>query len=279
MKLALWPHKANHYRPHLVRRQGLSIVLAFMVMGHMLYNIGTGGSVLGARTTMTDAQLLTATNTEREKYGFEKLGLNDKLAQAAALKAQDMFEKQYWAHESPDGVTPWHWIQQTEYGYDYAGENLAKNFHTAESTVTAWMASSEHRANLLSAQYSDVGFAVVEGMLDGQATTLVVALYGHEVTQSAPAPLETTTTSAPIDQSLSPIARLGVAIQSLSPAALGSVVVLFFVAMVALAAHGYRKKLPKKLQQSWYRHHGLMKASGLISLSIVVLVLYSGGQI
>lgn len=277
MKLALWPHKANHYRPHLVRRQGLLMMLVFMMIGHALYNVGTGGSVLGARTTITDTQLLATTNIEREKYGFEKLGLNDKLAQAAALKAQDMLEKQYWAHESLDGVTPWHWIQQAEYSYDYAGENLAKNFHTAESTVAAWMASPEHRANVLSAQYSDVGFAVAEGVLDGQATTLVVALYGHETSQQAALPA--TTTSTPIGQPLSPIARLGVAIQSLSPAALGSIVVLVFVAMVAFAAHGYRRKLPKKLQQSWYRHHGLMKASGLISLSIVVLVLYSGGQI
>ena len=277
-KLALWPHKANHYRPHLVRRHGLMAVLALMILGHVFYNLGSGGSVLGVRTTITDAQLLSATNKEREKQGLAELRLSSRLTQAATLKAQDMLEKQYWAHESPAGVTPWHWVQQTGYTYDYAGENLAKNFHTADSTVTAWMASPEHQANVLGAQYNDVGFAVVDGLLDNQETTLVVALYGHEASQAA-VPVAVAANNAPVGTPLAPIARLGVAIQSLSPVAVGSMMLLIFVAMVAVAAHLYRRQLPKKLQQSWYRHHGLIKASGLISLCIVVLVLYGGGQI
>jgi len=56
-------------------------------------------------------------------------------------------------------------------------------------------------------------------------------------------------------------------------------VLLLIVASVAVAAHFYRKKLPKKLQTSWYRHHGIVKASGMVGLSVVVIFLYSGGQI
>ena len=278
-KLTLWPHKNNHYRPHLIRRYGLVVVIGAVLVVQGIYNLSSAGSVLGVATTITSEKLLAATNTQREEAGLEPLAGNEKLSQAAVLKANDMFEYQYWAHESPSGATPWQWLDQAGYAYDYAGENLAKNFHTAESTMTAWMASPDHRANVLGTQYSEVGFAVVEGVLKNEPTTLVVALYGHETKDQSAAPLAMTTTNTPINEPLAPVTRLGMAVQSLSPAALGSVVLLLVAAFVAFAAHAYRRKLPKKLQRSWYRHHGLLKAGGLLSLCIMLLVLYSGGQI
>jgi len=278
-KLTLWPHKNNHYRPHLIRRYGLLVVVGAVLVVQGVYNLGSAGSVLGVATAITSEKLLTATNAQREKAGLEPLANNEKLAQAAALKAGDMFENQYWAHESPSGATPWQWLDQAGYAFDYAGENLAKNFHTAESTMAAWMASPDHRANVLGAQYAEVGFAVIEGVLKNEPTTLVVALYGHGAKDQSAAPLAATTTSTPINEPLAPITRLGIAVRSLSPATLGSIVLLLLVAFVAFAAHVYRRKLPKKLQRSWYRHHGLLKAGGLLSLCIMLLVLYSGGQI
>jgi hypothetical protein len=160
-KLALWPHKTNHYRPHLTRRYGLLVVLGVVVASQGLYNLGSGGSVLGAATNITAEQLLTATNTQREKAGLKPLAIDEKLTEAAVLKAQDMFENQYWSHASPSGVAPWYWMDQTEYVYDYAGENLAKNFHTADSTMTAWMASPAHQKNVLGSQYDDVGLLLL----------------------------------------------------------------------------------------------------------------------
>jgi hypothetical protein len=277
-KLTLWPHKGNHFRPHLTRRYGLLAVLVAALTVQGLYNVGSGGSVLGVATTITSEQLLTVTNAQREKAGLKGLVGNEKLARAAAMKAGDMFEKQYWAHESPNGAAPWYWIDQVGYSYDYAGENLAKNFRTAESAMTAWMASPDHRANVLGVHYSEVGFAVVDGVLDGEQTTLLVALYGHEPKDQT-APVVATTASPSMNEPLAPITRLGMAVQSLSPAAVGSVLLLLVAAFVAFVAHVYRRKLPKKLQKSWYRHHGLVKAGGLLSLCIVLLVLYSGGQI
>jgi hypothetical protein len=69
------------------------------------------------------------------------------------------------------------------------------------------------------------------------------------------------------------------ALQSVTPAALGSIVITIVVAGVAFIAHFYRKKLPKVLRQSWYRHHGIIKAGGMLSLCLIVVFLYSGGQI
>lgn len=275
LKLALWPHHANRHHPHAVRWYGIVVVLAFVVVAQGVYNLSSSGSVLGIQADVTAENLLASTNAERAKYGLSALELDEKLNRAANLKVQDMFKNQYWAHVAPGGATPWDWLELAGYKYDYAGENLAKNFSTAEGVTTAWMSSAAHQANVLGEHFSDVGFAVVEGELEGQLTTLVVALYGNEIGTLAPL----AATSAPVDQPIAPITRLGVAVQSITPAALGSIVVLMAVAAIAMAAHVYRRKLPKTMQRSWRRHHGLIKASGLLSLCIILLALYSGGQI
>lgn len=275
------PHKANQYRPHLIRSYGLVVVLLLIIGVQGTYNFAKTGSVLGVQASITSDQLLNDTNNQRVESKLPTLKLNSQLSQAAYLKANDMFQSQYWAHISPSGVTPWHWFNAAGYNYDYAGENLAKNFTTADAATTAWMASTEHRANILGAHYTDVGFAVVTGVLQGQNTVLIVALFGDPASQGTPAVagVQTKNLNAAPPQSINIITRVGMAVQSLTPAALGSAFLMIIVAGVALAAHFYRRKLPKALQQSWYRHHGVLKAAGTMSLLLVVVVLYGGGQI
>ena len=90
-----------------------------------------------------------------------------------------MLEYGYWDHNSPSGRTPWIFIKSSGYKYVYAGENLAKGFSNAEDVVKAWMASPDHRANMLSQNYQDVGFAVKSGKLDGEETVLIVEELGN----------------------------------------------------------------------------------------------------
>lgn len=278
IKLALVPHKANQYRPHLIRRYGLVTMLLVIILAQAGYNFSTSGTVLGEETTATSQGLLTDTNAERAKRGLTPLALDDSLSQAAYLKAQDMFKQQYWAHTAPSGTTPWDWFKVVGYDYSYAGENLAKNFRTDDAVMTAWMASPEHHANILNGHYSQAGFAVVNGTLNNKPTTLIVALYGAPAGASGVV-ANTQTTLTNVGEPVGLATRLGMIIQSMTPVAIGSVLVLLLGIIVAFIAHTYRNKLPKTLRQSWYRHHGLMKLGGMVSLCFVILVLYSGGQI
>ena len=75
------------------------------------------------------------------------------------------------------------------------------------------------------------------------------------------------------------ISKLGEHLQSMTPAALASIVVLLLTALVAATAQLYRKKLPKPVLRSWRRHHGLYKAVGMVSLAVLFIGLYGGGQI
>jgi hypothetical protein len=89
-------------------------------------------------------------------------------------------------------------VYASGYPYKYAGENLAKDFDTSAGAVQGWMNSPGHRANILNANYTDVGFAVQNGTLVGGQTTLVVAHYGQTagvaVAATVPAPTPKATT-------------------------------------------------------------------------------------
>jgi hypothetical protein len=89
-----------------------------------------------------------------------------------------MFSNNYWAHFSPQGKSPWDFIVGAGYTYTLAGENLAKNFNDSVGVVDAWMNSPSHRENLLKPGYKEIGFAVVNGTLNGEETTLVVQMFG-----------------------------------------------------------------------------------------------------
>lgn len=274
--LAAVPHKANQYRPHAVRRYGIAVIVLFVFLVQGIYNSATSGEVLGVESNITSSGLLEATNAARKTNGEQPLALNATLSSAARLKVEDMFANQYWSHVSPSGVTPWDWFGKVGYSYSEAGENLAKNFSTSDAVITAWLQSPSHRANMLKGVFTDVGFATMTSTLDGRTTSIVVALYGTPAEQAVQGVTEESKTG----QSLSLVARLGLGLRSLTPAAIGSIVILLVGANIALAAHFYRKKLPSALRRSWYKHHGLYKAAGFISLALILLVAYgSGGQL
>ena len=95
-----------------------------------------------------------------------------------------MFAKNYWSHYGPDGATPWDFILSSGYQYEYAGENLAKNFLFSQGVIDAWMRSSSHRDNILRKEYAEVGYAVLNGVLNGEETTIVVEMFGKPLTSS-----------------------------------------------------------------------------------------------
>lgn len=284
-KHLLVPHKGNDYQPHLIRWTGLVGVVIVALTIQFGYSLISAGKleVLGRESNVSVSELLDFTNRERASNNLELLTLSDQLNRAALLKSQDMFVNNYWAHESPSGVTPWKWLADVDYSYDVAGENLAKNFPDADSTVGAWMASPTHRANVLGDKYTQVGFTVADGVLDGKSTTLVVAYYGLPVSMSVSA----ATSTKPQEQYLSnvnsgvgnPLTYFGSAVRALSPATLGTIGLLMIVGAVAAAAHHYRYMLPKRLKKSWKVHHGAYKLYGIAVAVTMIVVLTGGGQI
>lgn len=131
-----------------------------------------------AQTDTTSSTILNLTNNSRSINNLKSLSENEALKKAAYNKAQDMFKNQYFEHTSPQGKTPWEFINNSGYDYAYAGENLAIDFDNIESTHTAWMGSPAHKANILNPNYSEIGVASVSGLYNGKTTTITVEMFG-----------------------------------------------------------------------------------------------------
>jgi hypothetical protein len=174
------PHISNNFRAKLLHHQILSVFVLGLFLGGFLlsYFSSTFPKVLGQAIDISVEKLVQLTNDKRIENGEKPLKFNEKLSQAAALKAEDMFKNDYWAHNSPTGVTPWVFVKDSGYQYIYAGENLARGFTNSEDVVNAWMASESHKNNLLSGNYEDIGFAVKRGRLKGEETVLIVQMFG-----------------------------------------------------------------------------------------------------
>lgn len=154
-------------------------LMAAILFAFTLKNIGPYfHNVLGFATDISVSKLFELTNEERTKNSLPTLTYNPELEAAAKAKAADMFTKNYWNHFAPDGTSPWDFIMKSGYQYEYAGENLAKNFLFSQGVVDAWMASPSHRENIVKKEYTEVGYAVVNGVLNGEETTLVVQMFG-----------------------------------------------------------------------------------------------------
>lgn len=174
------PQSSNNYRPKLLHPKILIVFILFFFSAGIVASFVRNNypSVLGISSNISVDQLLAITNQDRQQNGLPPLSLNDQLDKAALDKGNDMFSQNYWAHISPTGTPPWYFIKNSGYNYIYAGENLARGYTSAQDVVNAWMASPEHRANMLSNKYNNVGFAVLTGNLTGEDTVLVVEMFG-----------------------------------------------------------------------------------------------------
>lgn len=180
-----FPHESNNHRAKLLHHDSLLIVIAFFLFLFSFFAAvhNTNPQVLGITSNISTQELLVLTNRQRVAEGLAPLSLSNELSNAAAEKANHMFTHNYWAHIAPDGTTPWYFIRHAGYEYLYAGENLARGFTTAPDTVAAWMASPTHRENMLSKNYTEIGFSIQSGTLTGSETVLIVEMFGSRYPQ------------------------------------------------------------------------------------------------
>lgn len=182
------PHHGNNHKAKLIRSSSLFLLsLVFVFFQFLLTRLLlTQSAVLGYAANISPEKVIELTNAERIKAGLGALRENKLLSEAARQKAADMFAFNYWAHVSPSGRTPWAFFKDAGYKYQYAGENLARDFRDPASVVRAWINSPSHKENVVNSKYQEIGVAVVDGRLQGAETTLVVQLFGTPYGASLP---------------------------------------------------------------------------------------------
>ncbi len=176
------PNEENEYRPHFLRGRAIvmiAIVIVFLFLGSLFHASVIQRSNLFA--AILPKVLADLANEDRMTEGIPVLAINSLLEGVARKKALDMSQKGYFAHTSPDGVTPWYWFTETGYLFLYAGENLAIDFSDSEGVNKAWLNSPKHRANILNKNFTEIGIATARGRYQGRETTFVVQMFGTPI--------------------------------------------------------------------------------------------------
>ena len=125
--------------------------------------------------------ILGSTNKQRKENGsLPSLSQNSKLSRIASLRIKDMFEKEYFEHQSPSGVGASDIAYEIGYEFILVGENIALgNFRSDEDLVQAWMDSPGHRANILNNRYTEIGIAAEKGLYKDKKVWLAVQIFGR----------------------------------------------------------------------------------------------------
>ena len=106
-------------------------------------------------------------NKERRERGLGELLRDERLLPVARAHARDMFERGYFSHYNPDGLSPADRLQAAGIDFSVTGENLALA-PSVEIAHRGLMESPGHRANILSGDFGKVGIGVVDGRVYGK---------------------------------------------------------------------------------------------------------------
>lgn len=104
-----------------------------------------------------EKQVVELVNKERASKGLSPLTLNTELSRVARIKSEDMRDNGYFSHNSPTYGSPFDMMKSFGISYRTAGENIAMGQQSPEAVVTAWMNSDGHRANILNANFTQIG--------------------------------------------------------------------------------------------------------------------------
>jgi uncharacterized protein YkwD len=133
---------------------------------------GAADATSTATLTQAESSLLTAMNEARQANGLQPLRADARLERASRAHSSKMLRTGTFSHGAFSAR-----IRSTGVRARRVGENLAwgqGSLGVARSIVSMWLASPEHRANLLHPGYRIVGVGALRGCFDGHRDTLMV---------------------------------------------------------------------------------------------------------
>jgi len=142
-----------------------------------------------ARVAQLEADVLAQLNAVRRGHGLVPLKLSATLSKAAEAHSVQMGEDGYFAHESADGSVFWKRVERfyPSRGWRYwsVGENLlwSSPDMNGPEALRLWMRSPEHKQNILSATWREIGVAAVKvpsapGKYNGLDVTILTTDFG-----------------------------------------------------------------------------------------------------
>jgi uncharacterized protein YkwD/uncharacterized membrane protein required for colicin V production len=117
-----------------------------------------------------EARMLTLLNDARSQAGLRPLVADEQLRQVARAHSLEMFQLNYFSHNSPTAGSPFDRMHAAGINFLVAGENLAyaPNVEVAHQGL---MNSPGHRANILRPEFGRVGIGVIRSQVQGSMFT------------------------------------------------------------------------------------------------------------
>jgi uncharacterized protein YkwD len=139
--------------------------------------------------TSLERGVLTELNAIRAQHGLQPVKINARLTSSAAQHSKEMGADGYFEHNSHDGTAFWkrigQWYGSTGYGYWSVGENLLWSSPEVDpaGALQLWMNSPEHRANILTPRWREIGISAVHlaaapGTYKGLEVTIITTDFG-----------------------------------------------------------------------------------------------------
>lgn len=94
---------------------------------------------------------------QRKQLGIKELIHDINLSAIAKAKAEDMAKNNYFDHKSPTYGTVDQMLNKFKYKWKAYGENIARGYIAPESVVKEWMASPNHKANIVNKDFTHIG--------------------------------------------------------------------------------------------------------------------------
>jgi uncharacterized protein YkwD len=113
-----------------------------------------------------EQRMLDLVNQERAAAGLRPVAADPELTEVARRHSADMFARGYFAHDTPEGRTPFDRMRDENVTFLTAGENLALA-PTLQVAHTGLMNSPGHRANILRPQFGRLGIGIMDGGMRG----------------------------------------------------------------------------------------------------------------
>lgn len=167
-----------------------AVLLAFFLWPHqqpkVTANTPTGGSTLSvgqykAPEVVSAEAILQDVNKERVLYGLNPLKENETIMFTAQEKCDDMAKYNYYNHVNPTtGMHGYQYMQQALPNMVKGAENLAgAQFTHNQQFVDGWMNSPEHKAAILTPEYTDTGVALCDIPFEPAGTITVVQQFAQ----------------------------------------------------------------------------------------------------
>ncbi|MGP3914850.1 CAP domain-containing protein [Nonomuraea sp. 10N515B] len=108
------------------------------------------------------SKVVSLTNRARSQHGCGPLRVDQGLMRSARTHSLEMARMGQLTHNSPDGASPWDRMERAGYRYG-AAENIGAGYSSPNEAVQGWLASPDHRKNLLNCRLKAIGVGVASG--------------------------------------------------------------------------------------------------------------------